>query len=225
MFLQMKIKAIFKSTIHESLLIGILLALVGGFLDIYTYLLKGHVFANAQTGNIVLMGLKLANQDYLGAIYYLIPVSAFFLGIIISEYIKHKLNKVKYVEWQHLIIVIEIIILAIIAFIPKEVPDLLCNVTIGLVCSLQVNAFKTTNGLPYASTMCTGNLRSAGQKLSAYLFKRDQTALKHCWHYLIIILSFIIGAILATLLISIFNQTALLFCCLILIITLLILVY
>lgn len=221
----MNIKNFLKATIHESLLIGILLALVGGFLDIYTYLLKGNVFANAQTGNMVLMGLKIANQDYLGAIYYLIPVTAFFSGIIISEYIKHKLSKVQYLEWQHLIIIIETIILTIIAFIPKEVPNLICNVTIGLVCSLQVNAFKTTNGLPYASTMCTGNLRSAGQKLASYLFKNDKAALKHCFRYLIIIVSFILGAIIATILINIFNQIALLFCCLILIITLLILVY
>lgn len=221
----MKIKNFFKATIHESLLIGILLALVGGFLDIYTYILKDNVFANAQTGNMVLMGLKLANQDYLGAFYYLIPISAFFLGIIISEYIKHKLSKVQYIEWQHLIIIIEIIILVIIAFLPKNVPNLICNVTIGLVCSLQVNAFRTTNGLPYASTMCTGNLRSAGQKLASYLFKDDKDALSHCFRYLIIIASFILGAIIATILVSIFDHMALLFCCLILIIILLTLVY
>lgn len=221
----MKIKNYFKAMIHESLLIGILLALVGGFLDIYTYILKGNVFANAQTGNMVLMGLKLANQDYLGTIYYLIPIIAFFLGIIISEYIKHKLSKVQYIEWQHLIIIIEIIILALIAFIPKEIPDLICNATIGLVCSLQVNTFKTINGLPYASTMCTGNLRSAGQKLSTFLLHKDKKSLNHCLNYLIIIISFISGAIIATILINLFNQTALLFCCFILIITLLILVY
>lgn len=221
----MKIKNYFKATIHESLLIGILLALVGGFLDIYTYLLKGNVFANAQTGNIVLMGLKLANQEYLDAIYYLIPIAAFFLGIVISEYIKHKLSKSQYVEWQHLIIIIETIILAIITFLPKEIPNPVSNVSIGLVCSLQVNAFKTTNGLPYASTMCTGNLRSAGQKLSAFLFQYDKQALRHCFHYLIIILSFILGAVIATFLINLFQQTALLFCCFILITTLLILVY
>ncbi len=221
----MKIKNYFKATIHESLLIGILLALVGGFLDIYTYILKGNVFANAQTGNIVLMGLKLANQDYLGAIYYLIPISTFFLGIIISEYIKHKLSKVQYMEWQHLIIIIETIFLALIAFIPENIPNLFCNAAIGLVCSLQVNTFKTINKLPYASTMCTGNLRSAGQKLSAFLYQKDKNSLNHCLNYLIIISSFILGAIIATILINLFNQIALLFCCFILIITLLILVY
>lgn len=74
----MKIKNFLKATIHESLLTGILLAIVGGFLDIYTYLLKGNVFANAQTGNMVLMGLKIAEQNYLGALYYLLPIQLSF---------------------------------------------------------------------------------------------------------------------------------------------------
>lgn len=73
--------------------------------------------------------------------------------------------------------------------------------------------------------MCTGNLRSAGQKLSAYLFAHDKDALHHCFRYLIIIFFFIIGAIIATGLINIFGQCALLFCCILLLITLLILVY
>ena len=38
----------------ETVLIGSLLALAGGFLDAYTYICRGGVFANAQTGNIVL---------------------------------------------------------------------------------------------------------------------------------------------------------------------------
>ena len=32
------------------------LALSGGFQDAYSFLARGHVFANAQTGNIVLLG-------------------------------------------------------------------------------------------------------------------------------------------------------------------------
>ena len=37
----------------ESLLLGAMLAMAGGFFDAYTYLCRGKVFANAQTGNIV----------------------------------------------------------------------------------------------------------------------------------------------------------------------------
>ena len=36
----------------ESFPIGVLLALTGGFLDAYTYVSRGGVFANAQTGSI-----------------------------------------------------------------------------------------------------------------------------------------------------------------------------
>ena len=43
----------------ESFRLGAVLALTGGFLDAYTYLIRGGVFANAQTGNIVLLGVRL----------------------------------------------------------------------------------------------------------------------------------------------------------------------
>ena len=42
----------------ETILIGTLLALAGGFLDAYTYICRGGVFANAQTGNIVLFSIS-----------------------------------------------------------------------------------------------------------------------------------------------------------------------
>ena len=48
----------------ESFKLGALLAIVGGFLDVYTYICRGQVFSNAQTGNIVLVGLSLAQSDF-----------------------------------------------------------------------------------------------------------------------------------------------------------------
>ena len=38
---------------------GALLAAAGGLLDAYTYLSRGGVFANAETGNMVLFGICL----------------------------------------------------------------------------------------------------------------------------------------------------------------------
>lgn len=46
--------------ISESLPIMILLTLSGGFMDAYSYLCRGEVFANAQTGNILLFGVNLS---------------------------------------------------------------------------------------------------------------------------------------------------------------------
>src|SRR5580658_6145873 len=46
----------------EDLPTGLLLAGVGGFLDAYTFVGRGGVFANAQTGNIVLLGVRCGWQ-------------------------------------------------------------------------------------------------------------------------------------------------------------------
>ena len=53
----------------ESLLVGTLLALAGGFMDAYTYLIRDQVFANAQTGNIVLFGVHLMNGEWRQALH------------------------------------------------------------------------------------------------------------------------------------------------------------
>ena len=48
----------------ESIELGILLALSGGFMDAYSYLARGQVFANAQTGNMLLFGVNLARGQF-----------------------------------------------------------------------------------------------------------------------------------------------------------------
>lgn len=74
----------------ESYLVGALLAVVGGYLDAYTYISRGKVFANAQTGNIVLMGLNISQKNLSNTIHYMIPIAAFILGIVFSELIKSR---------------------------------------------------------------------------------------------------------------------------------------
>ena len=54
-----------KTQKSESFEIAVLLAIVGGFLDAYTYCCRDKVFANAQTGNFVRMAMALANGEYI----------------------------------------------------------------------------------------------------------------------------------------------------------------
>ena len=65
----------------ESLLLGAMLAMAGGFFDAYTYLCRGKVFANAQTGNIVLFGANIAEGNWLRAAEYFLPILAFALAL------------------------------------------------------------------------------------------------------------------------------------------------
>lgn len=62
-----------------------ILMVVAGFFGAYTFLLRGNVFCNAQTGNVVLMGMALGAAKWMEALYYLIPISAYLMGAFISE--------------------------------------------------------------------------------------------------------------------------------------------
>lgn len=211
--------------IHEMTEIGVCLALVGGFLDAYTYLSRGGVFANAQTGNIVLMSLAAANLDWKKAGYYFIPIFAFFLGVVVTEYLKRKFDGRRFLRCEHTVMLIELILLGIIGFLPQEIPDPAVNITVSFICSMQVNSFRKIVGAPYATTMCTGNLRSASEKFFLWAFHHDRNAGVVCLRYLGIILSFCIGAAGGALLTVALGGTAVWFCCGILAIVLAVMLY
>lgn len=178
----------------ETHLLGILLAVVGGFLDAYTYICRGHVFANAQTGNIVLLGIHLTNQDWKKAGYYFVPILAFVLGILICERIQSLFKWKENIHWRQLVVLLELLCLLLAGFLPLGKADPMVNIMVSFVCALQVEAFRKMNGNSYATTMCTGNLRSATENFYRYLQTKDIRCLKNSLQYYNVIFFFIIGA-------------------------------
>ena len=77
----------------ESLILSLLLALSGGFQDAYTYIERGHVFANAQTGNVVLMSASVLDGNIDNILRYINPLLAFVVGIIIADLIEHHMKR------------------------------------------------------------------------------------------------------------------------------------
>ena len=53
----------------EAFLTAAFLSVSGGLQDAYTYLARGNVFANAQTGNIVLLSQHIADGDLASTIH------------------------------------------------------------------------------------------------------------------------------------------------------------
>lgn len=199
----------------ESIFLGILLAVVGGFLDAYTYIIRGGVFSNAQTGNIVLLGINLAKGDLVKSIHYLIPIIAFALGVLVAEAVKIKFkNKLLY--WRQLIIAFEIFLLMLCGFIGNGVGDTVVNVIISFVCALQVESFRTVEGNTIATTMCTGNLRSGTEQIFLGIKNKDKSAVKRAMVYYIIIVAFAFGAAIGFFVTSLLNIKAVLTVCLLL---------
>lgn len=203
----------------ESLRLGILLAIVGGFLEAYTFFCRGGVFANCQTGNLVMFALSAADGDGENMILYLIPVVAFVVGIFLAEWIRQLFSQYQKIHWRQIIILFEIVCLAVTAFIPGGKLDVVVTTVIAFVCSMQVESFRKVRGKAFATTMCTGNLRSASENLYHWMVGRNKEAKEKGGHYLIIVGSFMGGAVLGATLTHIFIEKAVLFCCVILFLT------
>lgn len=172
-----------------------LLTLSGGLQDAYTYLRRGRVFANAQTGNIVLLGQSLFNGDWSRAARYLLPLTAFALGVAAAEFLRLRPSRL---HWQRRVLLWEILLLFLVGFIPHSL-DQLANALVSFSCAMQVQSFRQVEGVPFASTMCIGNLRSGVEALCAFLRTGDHQERRKARLYFCLILLFALGAVTGSL--------------------------
>ena len=189
----------------EAMSTGIFLTLSGGFQDAYTYYTRGKVFANAQTGNIILLGHNAMNGDFTDAFRYLVPVLACAGGIYISEVIRGIYREYGKLHWRQIVVVLEILLLFVVGFLPQSM-NMAANILVSFVCAMQVEAFRKMKGSAYASTMCIGNLRSATEMLYRYRHTKEKGCLEKCLRYYGVILVFGIGAALGSFMTSLFEE-------------------
>ncbi len=197
--------------VSESIRLGTMLALTGGFLDAYSYLIRGKVFANAVTGNIVLTGLNLADGNYSQSLHNLIPVLSFAFGVFVAELIREKFDNFAGQHWKEWILWAEVLVVLIAGFMPQEMNSFV-NFSIAFVCAMQVEAFRKIRGKAFATTMCTGNLRSGTELLSVGIFKKDAQKKHAAMHYYWIDVVFCAGAIIGYYLCRQFAEKSIWFC-------------
>lgn len=179
----------------ESMLLGVVLTLAGGFQDAYSYNCRGQVFANAQTGNIVLLGQNLAAGDFARALHYLFPLLAFVGGVYISEWLRKCCRSWRALHWRQVVLLVEIVLLVLAGLLPARM-NTPANVLLSFACAMQVDSFRKFRGIPCATTMCIGNMRSATEMLYKYHDTKDPEMKRRSIHYYTMILVFLIGAAL-----------------------------
>lgn len=207
-----------REEISESFLTGAFLIMSGGFQDAYSYCCRGEVFANAQTGNIVLLSIGILNGDILASLRYLVPLMSFALGVMVSEAVRRRCTGSVMLHWRQIVVLAEIAILFFSAFFPQQM-NLYCNALISFSCAMQVQAFRKIEGAAYASTMCVGNLRSFADALCGYAFTGDRADFGKAAIYLKVILLFALGAALGGIACNAFGEYAIWFSCLMLLIS------
>ena len=202
----------------DSFLMSAFIILSGGLQDAYTYCCRDKVFANAQTGNIVLMSTHLFAGDWAGVFRYFVPLISFMAGIFVAECVHRRYKCMEKVHWRQLIILAEIVLLFFVGFLPQEV-NTFANALVSFVCAMQVQTFRKVRGHAYASTMCIGNMRSGMDSLCSWVLNRNPAALKKSLYYWGIILLFALGAGLGSLTLDLCGAKAIWLSCLLLFIS------
>jgi uncharacterized membrane protein YoaK (UPF0700 family) len=183
----------------NSLLDATLLAATGGVLDAVVYLLHGHVFATAMTGNVVFLGIVIVTQNWNQIIPHLIPIFGFLVGVTTSKHLRTRLG----IRSLVFSLILEIATIFILGWLPVDFPQMLFTWIIAYVAAVQVASFRRVDSFAFNSTFATGNLRDVAEGLydalrpeaSREVREKGRTEARDLG---LISLSFLAGAVLGT---------------------------
>lgn len=183
------------------------LMVVAGFFGAYTYLLRANVFCNAQTGNVVLMGMALGAKKWGEALYYLIPISAYLMGAFVSELLPNPVKHRLPVRWDTLLIAIEMLAVLGLGLIPESAPVQISQVAINFIASMQYNTFRQAEGVPMATTFATNHIRQIGVGLAKemrHLHTKDKSHRPKLQQHGEMLLFFLGGSVVGTVFCNLF---------------------
>ena len=157
----------------------------------YSYFLKGGVFANAETANLLILAFNIAELNTEGIISVLYPISAFFIGTFFSQMFIEKLGR----RWIPTLLIVEIMALISLSLLPSETPDRVFHVVIAVLSSMQFNTFRKARGVAMSTLFCTAHLRGFGASLYSAIADRKGEELKKSLYHGGLIMTFLAGGI------------------------------
>jgi uncharacterized membrane protein YoaK (UPF0700 family) len=167
---------------EQSLLVASILSMSGGFLDAFTWLSLGGVFANSQTGNFVFLGMYAVLGKWQEAAQHIPPIIAFLAGAWAAARVRAPLS----------CLVGEIVLLAaVMVLLPRGLPGPLAIIGIAFGVALQTASFRQVERWNYLTVTVTGNMLRAVEQLS---FANDPEACHGARTLLTVCLMFLLGA-------------------------------
>ncbi len=157
---------------EETLVVALLLAFAGGYLDTYTWMTHG-ILANAQTANLVFLWVHATAAQWQQAFHFVPPLFAFFVGVVIAAWLRRAAGE----RAGQLSLVIEIAMLILVGILHNRLPQVAGTLGISMVAAMQTSIFTRVEGATYSSVMITGNFRQAIEGAFALISGNQQAGL------------------------------------------------
>lgn len=177
----------------------IIISLLGGMFDSFTFIYNDKTFCLIQTGNIIKSMINLVNGSIEEGLYDLMLFLVFILGIFIFHLLNSKVFKKLRIK-ENLInsLIIGLLLMSCI-FLKFDNSSIfnVNNVVNGIMLSLiganMLTSFKEENHILYTPTMMTNNTRKMVEHFEDGLFNKNKEKIIYCLVYLLIIIAFSLG--------------------------------
>ena len=161
-------------SISGLLVIECLFTLVGGYMDAYSYLAQGHVFANAQTGNVVFFAVYASGGEWSRALRHVPPICAFILGVAVARLLGVASEKRTF-EATLTCQSIEVVVLALLGVFGARMPHGFVVPLISFAAALQNTSLSALGPWSVNNAMTTGNIRNATSGFISWLRGQERS--------------------------------------------------
>ena len=152
-----------------SLATGSVLMLATGFVDAYTFLQHGHVFAQAMTGNLVLIAIGAFDPGIVAFWRPLVSYLAFVLGVVaVWAWSRGQAPRRRHPgrSWRRS--VLQVVVLAVVGFLTGGALSVVITACISFASGMQIAAFRDVGRASFTTTvMTTNSMKTVNAALTA----------------------------------------------------------
>ena len=179
----------------RTLWFALLLTLTNGFMDAHTFYVRGGVFANVQTGNVIFFAIDLSERHVTAALAHAWPILAFLVGVAVAATIKSgRIERLlpHPLRWTMLV---QVLALVAIGFVPVTVAHNYVTIPIAFLAAVQMGLFRNIGDLAYLPVATTGNLMRFVEAGYDGFVDRNAASRRACGIYGTLIVGFAGGAL------------------------------
>ncbi|MBX5325039.1 DUF1275 domain-containing protein [Streptococcus cristatus] len=177
---------------RQSKRLALFLTFCAGYVDAYTFIVRGNTLVAGQTGNVVFLSVGLIQHNVSDASAKVMTLLAFMMGVLLLTIYKEKLRIVK----KPILSVIPLAVLSlIIGFVPQTVENIYLVPPLAFCMGLVTTAFGEVSGIAYNNAFMTGNIKRTMLAFGDYFRTKHTPFLREGLIFVSLLSSFVFGVI------------------------------
>ena len=179
---------------RHSKRLALFLTFCAGYVDAYTFIVRGNTLVAGQTGNVVFLSVGIVQRNLADAEIKILTLLSFMLGVFLLTIYKEKLRIVK----KPIFSLIPLAILSlIIGFVPLTVDNIFIVPPLAFCMGLVTTAFGEVSGIVYNNAFMTGNIKRTMLAFGDYIRTKHRPFLREGIIFVTLLASFVLGAVVS----------------------------